>query len=191
MFLNPDTVIADSLETAFNLKVYTAIMNEAGKIDFAATKDFRSKFNGFYRVRQRSKEWYDKYFKLMVEQKTANLSFETLLREMYNVDRKGKIEVSFVSKLVATIDPNKPIWDKFVLKNLEKEREWERAGRASAEIRILKAAEIYTAIEDWYFTFISSENGKACIAKFDDMLPNYRDKLSSVRKIDFLLWSKR
>ena len=51
--LNPDTVIAKCLETAFNLKQYIEIMDEAGRDGFTVTPEFRVKFNGFYRVRQK------------------------------------------------------------------------------------------------------------------------------------------
>ena len=74
-------------------------------------------FNGFYRGRQKSAAWYDKYYKLMEEQKSANRSFKDLL--LYLEPVGGTIDVSFVSKLMAAVDPSLPIWDKYVLQNLE------------------------------------------------------------------------
>ena len=63
--LNPETVIEDSLETAFNLKAYLRIISEIQRDDFIATPDFRKMFNGFYRVRQKTAAWYDTYYKLL------------------------------------------------------------------------------------------------------------------------------
>ncbi|MCH5266157.1 MAG: hypothetical protein J1F02_09675 [Lachnospiraceae bacterium] len=103
----------------------------------------------------------------------------------------GKIEVSFVSKLMATIDPQLPIWDKYVLINLGKIAEWEKFRSADAEERIKEASKIYAYIKCWYKSFIEDDYGKLCIAKFDEALPAYRDKLTDIKKIDYLLWGKR
>lgn len=52
--LNPDTVIEDSLETAFGLRTYIDILSVIQQDNFVATPEFRKTFNGFYRVRQKS-----------------------------------------------------------------------------------------------------------------------------------------
>lgn len=187
--LEYNTVISGCLETAFNLKTYMEIMQAVECVDFKATKEFRKKYNGFYKVRQRSPEWYDQYFSLMEQQSKENRSFEDLLRIMYK--EGGKIEASFVSKLMATVNPQFPIWDKFVLINLDRATQWKKLQSDDVEKRISEASKIYTYIECWYKSFIESENGKMCIAKFDEALPMYKKKLNDVKKIDFLLWSKR
>ena len=147
-------------------------------------------YNGFYKVRQRSSEWYDKYFLAMEQQSVKNRSFEELLHIMHEEGRQ-MIEVSFVSKLMATVNPQLPIWDKYVLINLGKVAEWKRLQTADVEKRIEEAAKIYAYIESWYKAFIEDDNGKLCIAKFDEALPMYKDKLTDIKKIDYLLWSKR
>lgn len=43
--------------------------------------------------------------------------FEEILRELYDLTN-GRIEASFSSKMYATLYPEKPIWDQFVLKFL-------------------------------------------------------------------------
>lgn len=53
MVLNPETVIADSLELAYNLKTYIYITEEVQKHNFKASPEFRKAYNGFYRVRQK------------------------------------------------------------------------------------------------------------------------------------------
>lgn len=60
-----------------------------------------------------------------MEQQTKKLhSSENLLRIMFKED--DKIDVSFVSKLIATINPKLSIWDKFVLINLDKATPWKK-----------------------------------------------------------------
>lgn len=40
---------------------------------------------------------------------------------LHGVD--NSVEVSFASKLIATVSPEEPIWDKYVLKNLGFDKE--------------------------------------------------------------------
>ena len=187
--LNPKTVIEDSLETAFGLRTYIGILNTIQQDHFVATAEFQKTFNGFYRVRQKSAAWYDKYYKLMEEQKSANRSFKDLL--LYLEPVGGTIDVSFVSKLMAAVDPSLPIWDKYVLQNLELLKRWEKMIGKDRMLRIDEACRIYQEIKIWYGTFICSKDGEECIVAFDTAMPSYRDKLTAVKKIDYLLWSKR
>lgn len=187
--LNPSTVIESSLETAFNLKTYIYILSAIQQDNFVATPEFRKKFNGFFRVRQRSQDWYDYYYKLMEEQKSANRGFRELLVCLEIVS--GTIDVSFVSKMMAAVNPSLPIWDKYVLQNLRLLKRWEKMAVHDKTLRIDEADKIYGEIKSRYEIFISSKEGEACIAAFDSAMPNYKEKLTAVKKIDYLLWSKR
>lgn len=67
-----------------------------------------------------------------MEQQTKELrSIENLLRIMFKDD--GKIDVSFVCKLIATINPKLSIWDKFVLINLDKTTPWKKLQSTDVE----------------------------------------------------------
>lgn len=52
----------------------------------------------------------------MERMKKVNVSFEEVLQYLYS--DLGRVEPSFSSKLVATIDDSKPVWDVHVLNNL-------------------------------------------------------------------------
>ena len=188
MIINSNTIIGECLETAWGLPQYMRIIDTANQEGFQASVDFRKDFNAYYRVRQRKPEWYDAYYKLMENQKRDNLSFEQLLRQLANF---GSIEVSFSSKLLSTADVNRPIWDQYVLKNLGLFKEWKSFDNKEKDDRIRKAVEIYSGIEQWYKNFLDSNEGKGCVAKFDAVLPTYAEKISYVKKIDFMLVSKR
>ena len=187
--LNPETVIEDSLETAFSLKAYMRIISEIQRDDFIATPDFRKMFNGFYRVRQKTAAWYDTYYKLLEEQKKEGRSFREILQCLESVN--GTIDVSFVSKMMAAVDPNLPIWDRYVLQDLGLLKRWEKLSGKDKTQRMDEAERIYEDIKTWYVTFARSKDGMACIAAFDSAMPNYKEKLTAVKKIDYLLWSKR
>ena len=187
--LTPQNVVAECLETAFGLKAYTGIINEVAKTGFKATPEFRKVYNAYFRVRQRALEWYDEFYAQMEAQKITRRSFGELLRIMQPVN--GKLEVSFISKLIATIDPEQPIWDQYVIKNLGFYRQWENARTKPVEYRLNLANDIYDAICSWYDEFIDSKEGRECIHEFDVALPDYQSRLTAAKKVDYLLWSKR
>ena len=188
MILNPQTVIGDCLETAFGLPTYVEIIQATKIGGHFADDDFRKKFNAYYRVRQRKPAWYDAYYHLMEEQPIKNRSFEELLRELLLY---GNVEVSFSSKLLSTIDPNRPIWDQYVLKNLGLYGDWKSFNPRPKEDRIKKAVSLYNEIELWYKDFLNSQPGEDCIKEFDAVLPKYTNIISSTKKIDYMLVSKR
>ena len=164
-------------------------MDIVAKEDFYATPEFRKLFNGFYKIRQKSQEWYDKYYELLEKQKNEQRTFEEILIQLNNV--KPSVEVSFTSKLIATINPDMPIWDQYVLRNLGLMDEWTKCNADSKEERIKKAVEIYEKIQALYLEFQLSDEGKKCIEVIDEVLPQYADRITNTKKIDYILWSKR
>lgn len=186
--LDPNTALSDAIATAFSIREYVEIINAVKTDDFNADPEFRKRFNGYYRVRQRKPVWYDRYYTLMVEQKECHRSFGEVLTEL---SAFGSVEVSFASKMIAAVEPDKPIWDQYVIRNLGFEYEWRSfSGKAIGE-RIEKAELIYSEMEQWYQVFLESSKGKRCIKKFDAVLPEYKDILSNTKKVDFLLVFKR
>jgi len=87
--------------------------------------------------------------------------------------------------MIATIDPEKPIWDQYVLQNLGLELK----GRSPRE-KIDNAVEVYHRIEVWYADYLKTEEAHRNIVEFDQWLPSYT-WLTDVKKIDYLLWSNR
>ena len=49
---------------------------------------------------------------------------------------------------------------------------------------------LYDQMIRWYRTFLGTPNGRECIEEFDRILSEYT-WMSSVKKIDFYLWSIR
>ena len=97
----------------------------------------------------------------------------------------GNVEASFSSKLIATLDPDKPIWDQYVLQNLGLELK----GKTPRE-KVNQAILIYEQIEKWYQEYLATEEAQENIAEFDRWLPSY-SWIPAIKKIDYLLWSKR
>lgn len=97
----------------------------------------------------------------------------------------GNIEPPFSSKMLATILPEKPIWNRCVVQNLNMQ-----LMGATKEEKLKNAVILYADMEKWYADFLESEKGKECIREFDRLLTDYKG-ISSIKKIDSILWSIR
>ena len=94
------------------LTKYLWLQRQVKLCDVSANEEFQRCFSGFYRMRRNS-EWRMGFFALLESSKLNGIGFPEALREIHH--RCGMVEASFASKLVATLDPSKPVIDKFVL----------------------------------------------------------------------------
>lgn len=143
---------------------------------------FQRSFNYYYKVR-RNEDWRKKYYDLFSIAKNERWPFEQIITELY--EKTGNIECSFSSKMLATIDADKPIWDQYVLKNLG----YSLTGKTQVE-KLENAVTIYSQIEKWYTSYLETEEARENIKVFDQVLPDYT-WVSRTKKIDCLLWGKR
>lgn len=154
-------------------------MEQVNKTNVKNDMEFQKKFNGFYRMRQRSKEFYECYYDFLENNKNnKNLTFEEVLQNFNN--KLGRVEASFSSKLLATVNPMMPIWDTFVIKNLNLKIPY-----FSDKNRIIKVISIYNEICDWYHT----EEAQRKLELFNQHFQNVN--ISNTKKIDFVLWQSR
>ena len=86
--------------------------------------------------------------------------------------------------MLATINPNYPIWDSQVVRALGIELDDSLRGEAKIQAYI----EAYNELTQEVRTFISTTEGISCIEQFDATFPNYT-YLNPFKKIDFFLWN--
>ena len=99
------------------IEKYNRIMKRVHETDVSVDADFQRVFNGFYRMRQRPESFYRIYYEYLERNKdNGDLTFEDVVTYLYH--ETGSIHASFSSKLLATVRPDMPVWDKFVLQNL-------------------------------------------------------------------------
>ena len=182
MNFDVNKVFQDRLASSMGLDKYLYIIDQLGKTDVSNDADFQRTFNSFYVVR-RNEAWRKVYYQLFEQVKTGTPTFASILTYMYEFT--GNIEPSFSSKMLATIFPEKPIWDKYVLQNLN----MELVGTTKQK-RLDNAIALYADIEKWYDTFLGTNKAKECIEVFDNVIPDYQH-ISSIKKIDSILWSVR
>ena len=182
MDFNVNKVFQDRLASSLGLDRYQYIVEQVKTTNVSTDTEFQRIFNGFYIVR-RNEEWRNIYYKFFEQVKTTNPTFESIIIYLYN--NTGNIEPSFSSKMLATISPEKPIWDKYVVQNLN----LELVGTTKIE-RLDNAILLYKNIEKWYEEFLHTNKAKECIEVFDRAMPDYQ-QISSIKKIDSILWSIR
>ncbi|MDK2919754.1 MAG: hypothetical protein PWQ37_2487 [Candidatus Petromonas sp.] len=164
------------------LKKYLTIMEIFHKVDVSKDRDFQKKYNGFYRMRQRKQEFYNEYFTFMENSKSKDITFGEVLNHFY--EKFNRVEASFSSKLVATINPNLPVWDEHVLKNLNIKKP-----SYSCKDRINKTIQIYSEICKWYNRYLSTSESKILLDLFNKRYPNIN--ITDVKKLDLILWQMR
>ena len=180
-----DQEVLDAIDRAKDgIGKYILIMDALYAGDVTKNADFQRQYNGLYRVRQRKADWYKEYFQLMEESKKDHPSFAKVLRKL-KTRLNGAYEPSFCSKLVATINPWKPVWDDYVLKNIERKPPSYASSTKHAE-----AVTCYRSIERWYGRFMRSNEGRNWVRLFNANVRDYH-KLTDVKKVDFILWQLR
>ncbi|MBQ0065350.1 MAG: hypothetical protein KBT48_06265 [Firmicutes bacterium] len=177
------TVMRNRFASFMGLDKYKYIMEHVYITDVSKDKEFQKVFSNFYGLSRSGKEWEEKFYNLFETYKNGNKNYAFLLKELSN--RTGKLEASFASKICATLDPNMPILDRFVLQNLNLKLPY-----PESKNRIEKTISIYNEIQKWYEEYLETDNAKECIALFDKIFPDYK-WVSDVKKIDFYLWSMR
>jgi hypothetical protein len=163
------------------LESYLWLQRHVRSRDVNTNEEFQRCFSGFYRVR-RDSQWRSVYFGLLESSKVNGIDFPEALNEINH--RTGRIEASFASKLVATLDASKPVIDKFVLEHFEL-----RLPRWGLSDRETKTIGLYYDLCDKYTAFIQSPTGKMIRELFDGRYPF--SEVSELKKIDLVLWQIR
>ena len=161
------------------IQKYHAIMSKLYAVDVSQDSKFQRMFNGYYRMRQRSPAFYQAFYSYLEQQKNnRELTFHEVLNHLYNAT--GVLTPSFSSKLLATVRPEMPVWDQFVLKNLGL-----KAPYYGDRNRIAKTEALYEAICRWYHT----EEAKEWLDFFNAHLEDA--PITDTKKIDLILWQTR
>ena len=165
----------------YGLRKYCWIQANLQKCDVSKDHDFQTRFNDFYKVR-RDARWRGRYYELMQKAKGDGITFAKAVRALR--DQTGRIEASFASKLVATLDPAKPVIDKFVLGNFGLRLPYHNASN-----REPKAVEVYKQLCKEYEALMSSSIGHMICDKFRNRYP--WAEITDLKKIDLVLWQIR
>ena len=183
----------DIEKTKQGIEKYLKIMELFGKVDVTQDGDFQKFFNGFYQVR-RNVEWRTAFYEYMLkhnnnyqEKGLSTVPIKEIMEELSGIGQKQRIELSFASKLLHTINPTYPIYDKNVAAHLN---ERYKLGITPPNPKLKKDEKIayqvrnYQKLIDWY----QSGETSPYVAKFCELFHGYQDKIGDVKKIDFIIW---
>lgn len=169
-------LVARGLEQYWQLQSALPITN------VARDRDFQRAFNAFYRVR-RDPRWQSSFYRLLEQSKGKRPPFAVVLRTLHR--ETGRVEASFASKLVATLDPELPLIDRFVLQNLG--QRLPTAGRI--ERRLDRTIDIHEFIRRTYAAALDGPMGHRLVAAFEQAYPSY--PVTRVKMLDLVLWQRR
>ena len=161
------------------LNKYLSIMQAFRLSDISCDYKLQKAYKGFYRVR-RDDDFCRVYFDYMDKHKNdIDINLDDVISYLYK--ETGKYEPSFSSKLLATIDSNKPVWDLHVLSQLSI-----KAPPYYKKDRLQLSFATYKTLENWFATYLQTQNAKEVIKCFDSLFPV--KQLTNVKKIDLVLW---
>jgi hypothetical protein len=157
------------------------LQSQRDTCDLRFNSVYRKNFNRFYRVR-RGRDWQDKFYELLEARKAQAVRFTEVLESLHHAT--GRIEASFASKLLATVDPNMPVIDSIVLRNLDL-----RLPSYGSNDRISRIAELHSTLVMSFREFLMTETGRYLVECYRH---EYADvTITEVKMLDFVLWQTR
>lgn len=173
------------------IETYIYLMKNLHKCDVSKCEIYQKKFRNFYRMNRLSKKYKDKfykeYFKYLEENKLSlrnlnemeiRMKFHEILELLLGIS--NRVEASFSSKLLATINCNLPVWDSKVRNQLDIKDK-----KRTIDETIDEYFEMYDRLKNEYL--VTDEYIKI----FDEVFPNesFDYEISSMKKVDLILWS--
>jgi hypothetical protein len=153
------------------------------RTDVSKDIDYQRSFNGLYMIR-RNQKWRTIYFALLERHKLSNnFEFRDVLSDLYNAT--GRIEASFASKLIATIDPTKGVYDSFVRMNLGLPL---RSGASPDRIDALCVD--YATVNRTLSAMCIDQSFAGLRQAFNEQLPEFTN-FSDVKVLDLMIWQMR
>ena len=188
--VNHGTEIVESIKQE-SIDKYLKIQSYFDSGFVGENHDFRRLFSDFYRLNavrptQDFKNSYFKKFDLLKGTELTERVFKNTLNEWYLIpSSRGyhRVEFSFLSKLLHTLDINQPIYDKFVriLWDMECEVRWSPVEKIdNYYIQYQQLSDVVKIIVD--------QDLLADTVNILDRNKKNTHQLSMVKKIDFLFW---
>jgi len=149
--------------------------------DIKSDCDFQKIFAGFYRFRGRDVDWRRRFFDTLAKSRGRPVNFLNIINRISDDDRD---EASFASKLVATVDPNLPVIDSFVVTNLKL-----ALPKRGIDRRREAIAEFHGKMHGMYLMYLSSDGGRYLVERFRYHYPTA--DVTPIKMVDFVLWQTR
>ena len=177
-----DLILGRLAARASDLQTYGYLQNTLPATDVSKDVEFQRRFNRFYKMRSKPPGWYQMFFGLLEREKlTRSSTFEKLIREIFN--RWGEVHPSFASKLLATINPESPVYDKEVCRNLG----IKPIVTTDPEVRLNGAITNFHAVQQFHSAANGTTAARELIDAFDAAFERFVS-FTTVKKLDLMLW---
>ncbi len=177
-----ESILSNSDKLLTGMRKYKKIMDALYWTDVSADRDFQRMFNDFFVMRSRKSQYYEMFYAYLEEKKDAGTTFEETLD--YLNQAEGRFEISFSSKLIHVINPNRPIWDNNVaVEHFRMRLPGYGAGIPTRRIEIIKA---YHEFCSRFYEYLDSSKGQTILRLFNDKYPH--TGFTDAKKLDFLMW---
>ncbi|MCX6702996.1 MAG: hypothetical protein NTW60_03995 [Candidatus Wolfebacteria bacterium] len=172
--------------TREDVDVYLWLRNEYEKGNVIDNTVFQFIFRSYYRLDSAglSDEQKTEYFKLLA---SGNIDLKVILNRLYALPtlRGGNtIQFSFATKLLHTIDNDKPIFDSEVSTVIHKV-----VSGNNKEAKIDSAKILFDYMEDLYLEFSKNKKIQEVIKKFRTRFCVDAKKITDYKILDFIIWS--
>lgn len=172
--------------TASKLNAYAHTQNRLQQVDVANDRQYQKTYNGFYRVRLPIAAAYSTYYTLIEQNKNNNnVSLQNILTKLLEVT--GRVETSFGSKLLATVNPNVAPLDSVVLGHLNLCLPSSKG--VSNFSRIQQCVDVHNNLVDQMNHLITLPQFLPLKRAFESRFPDYN--FTDVKILDLLLWQYR
>ena len=150
---------------------------------------FQFVFRSFYRLDNAGLgvPFKTKYFELMEKfRDPSTFDFTSVLRSLYEIETlKGKntFQFSFATKMLSTIDPQRPVYDREVARMFG----YTRLPGGDFEDKLETYSDRYQNIENCYNQILSDKLLPGTFLAFEEKFPQHN--LSDVKRLDFIFWA--
>jgi len=163
------------------LAKYLWLQPNLGLADVRSNAGFRRRFNHFYRIR-REAAWQAPFYSLLEESKGRKVTYGAVLRRFFA--ETGRYEASFASKLVATVDPSKPVVDSIVLQNLGL-----KLPSPTCDDWLLLTERLHGKLSGILDRFLLTDDGRYLVQVFRGAYPDA--DITEIKMLDLALWQTR
>lgn len=177
-----EQILSDREKLIIGMKKYKRIMDSLYWTDVSTDKDFQRAFNDFFVMRSRKSQYYDRFYLFLEQKKDKGATFEETLD--YLKEAEGKIELSFSSKLIHVINPNRPIWDNNVaVQHFGMKLPGHGVDGSIRQREIVRAYHEYCSR---FYEYVDSSEGQTVIQLFNGKYPH--TGFTDAKKVDFIMW---
>ncbi len=164
---------------------YDYLQRSLHKTNVAEDSAYQYKFSDYYQIKRRASDWKTAYFAILErEKRNKDVSLSDVLARMHDGDLSSRVELSFCSKLVATIDPHRPPYDENVRMSLGLPR---RQHKKQLDGRYREAMRIYDLLRNETERLIHLPCFLDLRDEFDRTFPSFAH-FTDMKKLDLFLW---